>query len=135
MIDGCRENDLLTHGLDKLNEIQDRGNRSGSFIPFLMASSTAEGPLPSYPAESERFGFNESRVKDFMFATIDHFVSTTGSSFGYGGDANRVVQAWCWYSLDDDNFQDRDPFSVTLTGCCVTDCSGRRISFRFARHK
>jgi len=59
----------------------------------------------------EDYGFDEPRVESFMLSTFDYFLSATSSSYGYPGDANRLVQAWCWYSLDDDSFEGYDTHS------------------------
>jgi hypothetical protein len=53
----------------------------------------------------EELGFDEPRVETFMLATFDYFLNTKDSSLGYPSDENRLVQAWAWYSLDDDEFE------------------------------
>lgn len=45
--------------------------------------------------------FDDQRVIAFMHATFDYFRSATDPSLGYPADDNRLVQAWAWYSLDD----------------------------------
>jgi hypothetical protein len=52
-----------------------------------------------------QLGYDEARVERFMLATFDYFRTTTSSSLGYPADGNRLVQAWCWYSLDHKNFE------------------------------
>jgi len=56
-------------------------------------------------------GFDEPRVEDFMLATFDYFLSATSTSYGYPGDGNRLVQAWCWFSLDDSHFEGYESYS------------------------
>jgi len=56
-------------------------------------------------------GFDEPRVEAFMLATFDYFRTATSSSLGYPEDGNRLVQAWCWYSLDDDQFEGFESYS------------------------
>jgi len=53
-------------------------------------------------------GFDESRVEAFMLATFDYFLNTKSNELGYPADENRLVQAWAWYSLDDDHFEGHD---------------------------
>jgi len=53
----------------------------------------------------EELGFDEPRVQAFMLATFDYFLNTKVSWLGYPADENRLVQAWAWYSLDDDRFE------------------------------
>jgi hypothetical protein len=53
-------------------------------------------------------GFDEPRVEAFMLATFDYFLNTKSNELGYPADENRLVQAWAWYSLDDDHFEGHD---------------------------
>ncbi len=53
----------------------------------------------------EELGFDEPQVEAFMLATFDYFLNTKVSWLGYPADENRLVQAWAWYSLDDDQFE------------------------------
>lgn len=50
--------------------------------------------------------FGDDRVIDFMYATFDYFRTATDPELGYPADGNRLVQAWAWYSLDDNIYQD-----------------------------
>ena len=59
----------------------------------------------------EDLGFDEPRVEAFMLATFDYFLNTKVSWLGYPADDNRLVQAWAWYSLDDDHFEGYDSWS------------------------
>jgi hypothetical protein len=56
----------------------------------------------------ELYGFDYSRVRDFMQATFDWMMNTTDASTGYPADNNRLVQAWAWYSLDSATFEGFD---------------------------
>ena len=47
------------------------------------------------------YGFDHDRVRDFMYATFDFFLTATDDELGYPADGNRLVQRWAWYSLDD----------------------------------
>jgi hypothetical protein len=76
------------------------------------------------------YGFDEPRVESFMLATFDYFLSATSSSLGYPDDDNRLVQAWCWYSLDDYSFEGFETYShlfdpytkeITLLGTAYGD--------------
>ena len=59
-------------------------------------------------------GFDEPRVETFMLATFDYFLNTKLNWLGYPADENRLVQAWSWYSLDDDHFEGYDSYSHLL---------------------
>jgi hypothetical protein len=50
--------------------------------------------------------FSHDRVIDFMYATFDYFRTATDAELGHPADGNRLVQAWAWYSLDDDVYHD-----------------------------
>jgi len=54
---------------------------------------------------NQELGFGYSRVRDFMLATFDYFLTATDPEIGYPADGNRLVQRWAWYSLDDDSFE------------------------------
>jgi hypothetical protein len=62
----------------------------------------------------ENLGFDEARVEAFMLATFDYFMNTKISWLGYPADDNRLVQAWSWYSLDDDQFEGYNSHSHLL---------------------
>jgi len=47
------------------------------------------------------YGFDAERVRRFMLATFDFFLTTTDDELGYPADGNRLIQRWAWYSLDD----------------------------------
>ena len=49
-------------------------------------------------------GYGYERVRNYMLATFDYFLSASDPSLGYPADGYRLVQRWAWYSLDDDNF-------------------------------
>ncbi len=83
--------------------------------------------------------FDEPRVQTFMLATFDYFwTEGKHATLGYPEDENRLVQAWCWYSLDDDNFEGYpshshlfDPYTRlrTALGCLRQLCRFRTIGF------
>ncbi|MFC2015594.1 CARDB domain-containing protein [Chloroflexota bacterium] len=50
------------------------------------------------------YGFDYPRVRTFMLGTLDWLMTETDDETGYLADGNRLVQAWAWYSLDDNNF-------------------------------
>jgi hypothetical protein len=50
--------------------------------------------------------FSDDRVVAFMHATFDYFLTATDPDLGYPADGNRLVQAWAWYSLDDNSYHD-----------------------------
>jgi hypothetical protein len=48
----------------------------------------------------EDFGFLPERVVGFLVGTFDFFLTASDPALGYPADSNRLVQMWCWYSLD-----------------------------------
>jgi hypothetical protein len=48
--------------------------------------------------------FSDDRVIDFMYGTFDFFLTATDPDLGYPADGNRLVQAWAWYSTDDNSY-------------------------------
>ena len=48
----------------------------------------------------EDFGFSPERVSAFMTGTFDYFLTATDPGLGHPADGYRLVQLWCWYSLD-----------------------------------
>jgi len=50
--------------------------------------------------------FSDDRVIAFMHATFDYFRTATDPDIGYPADDDRLVQAWAWYSLDDNVYRD-----------------------------
>jgi hypothetical protein len=49
----------------------------------------------------EDYGFPPERVAIFMTSTFDFFLTATDPALGYPEENYRLVQLWCWYSLDD----------------------------------
>ncbi|MEE8391596.1 MAG: hypothetical protein V3S14_12480 [Anaerolineae bacterium] len=47
------------------------------------------------------YGFPPERVTAFMTSTFDFFLTAADPALGYPADDYRLVQLWCWYSLDD----------------------------------
>jgi hypothetical protein len=47
------------------------------------------------------YGFPPDLVSKFMAATFDYFLSAQDPALGYAPDGNRLVQAFCWYSVAD----------------------------------
>jgi hypothetical protein len=47
------------------------------------------------------YGFPPERVAAFMTATFDFFLTAADPGIGCPADDYRLVQMWCWYSLDD----------------------------------
>ncbi len=48
--------------------------------------------------------FDAVRVSRFMTQTFDLFLYESHPDVGYPADGHRLVQAWAWYSLDDDYY-------------------------------
>ncbi|MBX3013396.1 MAG: hypothetical protein KF832_17885 [Caldilineaceae bacterium] len=51
-------------------------------------------------------GFPHEKVRTFMLASFDFFLTATDANTGYPADGNRLVQAWSWFSL---NYPPYDP--------------------------
>lgn len=49
---------------------------------------------------SPAHGFSYAKVKSFMLASFDFFLTSTNAATGYPADENRLVQAWSWFSLN-----------------------------------
>lgn len=49
----------------------------------------------------EDYGFSPDRVVAFLKGSFDFFLTATDPALGYPKDGYRLVQAWCWYSLND----------------------------------
>jgi len=47
------------------------------------------------------YGFPPEQVAAFMTAAFDFFLTAADPEIGYPADDYRLVQLWCWYSLDD----------------------------------
>jgi hypothetical protein len=67
------------------------------------------------------YGFDPERVRRFLYATFDFFLSAQDPALGYPPDENRLVQRWCWYSLADTgyptgNLFDPQTFQITSLG-------------------
>jgi len=46
------------------------------------------------------YGFPPERVAAFLTGTFDIFLTAADPALGYPADGHRLVQLWCWYSLD-----------------------------------
>lgn len=49
----------------------------------------------------ESYGFPPTLVADFLVDTFDYFLTAGDAGLGYPADENRLVQAFCWYSVAD----------------------------------
>ena len=49
--------------------------------------------------------FDYVRVRDFMLATFDWLMTATDPHTGYPADGDRLVQAWSWFSLAQDELE------------------------------
>jgi hypothetical protein len=50
------------------------------------------------------YGFPFERVRDFMLAAAEYFMTATDGNLGYAADGNRLVQRWAWYSIADETY-------------------------------
>ncbi len=66
----------------------------------------------------ESYGFPAEQVAGFMIETFDFFLTASDPDIGYPADENRLVQAFCWYSVADTVYPTPnlfDPKSGALT--------------------
>ncbi len=50
------------------------------------------------------YGFDQGRVREFMYRTFDYFLTAADRNVGHPSDDYRLVQRWCWYSLSDTHY-------------------------------
>jgi hypothetical protein len=58
------------------------------------------------------YGFPPERVAAFLTATFDFFLTATDLATGYPADGDRLVQAWCWFSLADTTYPTGNLFDL-----------------------
>jgi hypothetical protein len=58
----------------------------------------------------EDYGFPPERVAAFLTETFDFFLTAADPALGDPTDGYRLVQRWCWYSLDDTEYRTGDLF-------------------------
>ena len=66
----------------------------------------------------EDYGFPPEVVVRFMTDTFDYFLTARDPDLGYAADGNRLVQAFCWYSVADEKYPTPnlfDPVTRTIT--------------------
>ena len=69
----------------------------------------------------ESYGFPPELVSQFMVDTFDYLLTAADDEIGYPADDNRLVQAFCWFSVGDPryptpNLFDTETFKVTPLG-------------------
>jgi hypothetical protein len=95
------------HGI--LYEIDDSGNLDAfrqQIVDFRQWM--AERGYQNYPlivseygiSMPEDYGFPSERVVAFLWNTFDFFSTARDPTLGYPQDDYRLVQRWCWYSLN-----------------------------------
>jgi len=52
----------------------------------------------------EDYGFPPERVLNYLLGTFDFFLTAADPALGYPADDYKLVQRWCWYSLDDTTY-------------------------------
>lgn len=87
--------DLLAEQIVRFRQwMKDRGDRDK---PLIISEYGIL--LPDW------LGFDEARVRAYMTASFDYFMTAQDSELGYPADGNRLVQQWAWYSLNDERFE------------------------------
>ena len=82
----------------------------GVLMPAWLCDGDPRYSDPYCGANNGRpFGY--SRVTAFMQSSFDYFRGVTDSGTGYPADGNRLVQAWNWYSLNEDWMYNGNLFS------------------------
>lgn len=88
--------DLFKQQIERFRQwMDDKGERDKPLIISEYSVLYGEGQ-----------GFDEQRVRDYLYATFDYLTTATDPSLGYPDDGNRLVQRWAWYSLSDASFED-----------------------------
>ena len=69
----------------------------------------------------DSYGFPPDAVSEFMVSTFDYFLTARDDQTGYPEDENRLVQAFCWYSVSDtryptSNLFDPESYEITALG-------------------
>jgi len=79
------------------------------------------------------YGFDLERVNAFMDATFQFLASATSPELGNPDDANRLVQRWAWFSLDNPPWDINDPqtnmFNGNLFNPYTTEITGYGLNF------
>jgi hypothetical protein len=97
MRDGDNVNVLRNHLIAMRQWMKDKGEQNK---PLII---TEYGVLwPGWLADEDGRTFSPVRVSHFMTQTFDLFLNETYPDIGYPEDDYRLVQAWAWYSLSDD---------------------------------
>ncbi len=59
----------------------------------------------------ESYGFPPDLVSGFMVETFDDLLTATDAELGYPADDNRLVQAFCWFSVGDSRYPTSNLFN------------------------
>lgn len=96
-----------------LYEVDDSGNLEAfrrqmiAFREWMAARGFQNYPLivSEYGIPMpEDYGFPDERVLNFLIGTFDFFLTARDPALGYPADDHRLVQRWCWFSLDDTGY-------------------------------
>ncbi|MBM3128533.1 MAG: hypothetical protein FJ009_07895 [Chloroflexi bacterium] len=96
-----------------LYEVDDSGNLDAfraqiiAFREWMAARGFQNYPLvvSEYGIPMpEDYGFPDERVLNFLIGTFDFFLTARDPALGYPADDYKLVQRWCWYSLDDTGY-------------------------------
>jgi hypothetical protein len=110
-----------------LYEIDDSGNLDAfrqqiiDFRKWMAARGFQNRPLivSEYGIPMpEDYGFPPERVLNFITGTFEFFFTATDPALGDPNDDYRLVQRWCWYSLNDTGYPTGrlfDPQTIKVT--------------------
>jgi hypothetical protein len=96
-----------------LYEVDDSGNPDAfrrqilAFREWMAARGFQNYPLivSEYGIPMpEDYGFPDERVLNFLTGTFEFFLTARDPALGYPTDDYKLVQRWCWYSLDDTGY-------------------------------
>ncbi len=97
--DGDNVDVLRNHFIAMRQWMKDKG---GQNKPLIISEY---GVLwPDWFADEDGRTFPPARVSHFMTQTYDLFLNEAYPDIGYPEDDYRLVQAWAWYSLSDDQY-------------------------------
>ena len=111
---------LVAQGVRTMREwMRDRGQQNKDLI------ISEYGVLLSHLASL----VDPANVQNFMLGTFNFFLNTRDCTLGNTQDECRLVQAWAWYSLDDNYYNpygqlfDPSTYQITATGRVYRDFS------------
>jgi plastocyanin len=108
MLYGIQDNDNMTYFRNQIVAFRQWMKTNGyQNMPLIVSEYGVNMPA--------LYGFNETRVINYMYATFNYFLNAKNCTLGYPADGCRLVQQWAWYSLNDQMY-------VPPPNCNGNDC-------------